>query len=694
MHLKRVIPCLDVDAGRVVKGVEFLDIRDAGDPVELAAHYDREGADELVFLDITATHEKRETIVQLARRTADEVFVPFTIGGGIRSVEDAQAVLDAGADKVSINSAALQRPELLDELAMRFGSQCVVLAIDAKLSDSSWDAYLAGGRTPTGRDVVEWAREAVERGAGEILLTSMDRDGTNNGYDLRLTSAVSEAVSVPVIASGGAGRARAPGAGAAGGRRRGIVRVDLPLLPAHDPGGKGLPGRRRHRGARGQPPARVAAIVQNGLMPLAAPEIVLERLRSLPGGEALLAVAAQRADVELVGGAVRDLLLGREPRELDVVVGGEADSFSEDARRLAEELRARLAVPSATSEHKRFGTALVAWDGGQIDIATRRAESYRAPGILPEVRAGTEREDLERRDFTVNAIAVSLSGSRAGGLRHVPDALADLEGKRLRVLHDDSFIDDPTRLLRMARYSARLGFAIEEHTAERARSAIATRALETVSGARIGAELRLALGEANAIASLAAMNELGVLHALHPRLRFERSVLAATLALFPEDGRSDLALLTFLVLPMALRAQGDRDAEILALLDRWDFPAGDRDRVAAAACAVPRLIEELPAAKRPSTIRTTVQGVPCEGVALAGALGCEEAARNWLHNLRHIHLKITGSDLLSAGVPEGPEIGQRLEAVLRRRLDGELVEGREAELQAALATVSGEGRYG
>jgi cyclase len=225
VHLKRVIPCLDVDAGRVVKGVEFLDIRDAGDPVELAAHYDREGADELVFLDITATHEKRDTIVQLARRTADEVFVPFTIGGGIRSVADAQAVLDAGADKVSINSAALQRPELLDELAMRFGAQCVVLAIDAKACavppgealaggvpgpdtgapPLGWEAYLAGGRTPTGRDVVEWAAEAVERGAGEILLTSMDRDGTNVGYDLPLTSAVSEAVSVPVIASGGAG---------------------------------------------------------------------------------------------------------------------------------------------------------------------------------------------------------------------------------------------------------------------------------------------------------------------------------------------------------------------------------------------------------------------------------------------------------------------------------------------------------
>lgn len=205
MHLKRVIPCLDVDAGRVVKGVEFTDIRDAGDPVELAAHYDREGADELVFLDITATHEKRETIVQLARRTADEVFVPFTIGGGIRSVQDAQAVLDAGADKVSINSAALARPELVDELAKVFGTQCVVLAVDAKATNGNWEAFVAGGRTSTGRDAVAWVREAVERGAGEILLTSMDRDGTNDGYDLALTSAVSEAVDVPVIASGGAG---------------------------------------------------------------------------------------------------------------------------------------------------------------------------------------------------------------------------------------------------------------------------------------------------------------------------------------------------------------------------------------------------------------------------------------------------------------------------------------------------------
>jgi cyclase len=203
--LKRVIPCLDVDKGRVVKGTNFVGLRDAGDPVELAERYDAEGADELVFLDITASHEARDTIVKLARRTADNVFIPFTIGGGIRSREDAQAVLDAGADKVSVNSAAVARPELIGELADTFGAQCVVLAIDAKRVGDGFEVYVNGGRVATGKDVVEWAREGAERGAGEILLTSMDRDGTEDGYDLELTSAVAEAVGIPVIASGGAG---------------------------------------------------------------------------------------------------------------------------------------------------------------------------------------------------------------------------------------------------------------------------------------------------------------------------------------------------------------------------------------------------------------------------------------------------------------------------------------------------------
>jgi cyclase len=205
VHYKRIIPCMDVDAGRVVKGTRFIDIRDAGDPVELAAHYDATGADELIFLDITATSDKRSTVVELARRAADEVFVPFTIGGGVRELGDAQAVLDAGADKVSVNSAAVARPELVAELADVLGAQCVVLAIDAKRRDGGFEVYVAGGRTPTGRDAVAWAREGVERGAGEIMLTSMDRDGTKNGYDLELVRAISEAVDVPVIASGGAG---------------------------------------------------------------------------------------------------------------------------------------------------------------------------------------------------------------------------------------------------------------------------------------------------------------------------------------------------------------------------------------------------------------------------------------------------------------------------------------------------------
>jgi len=205
MLLRRVIPCLDVDKGRVVKGTNFVNIRDAGDPVELAERYEAEGADELVFLDITASHEKRDTVVELARRCADNVFIPFTIGGGVRSAEDAQAVLDAGADKVSVNSAAVRRPELLGEMAEVFGAQCVVLAIDAKRSGDGYEVFLDGGRTPTGRDAVAWAKEGAERGAGEILLTSMDRDGTEDGYELDLTRAVADTVEIPVIASGGAG---------------------------------------------------------------------------------------------------------------------------------------------------------------------------------------------------------------------------------------------------------------------------------------------------------------------------------------------------------------------------------------------------------------------------------------------------------------------------------------------------------
>ncbi len=206
MYTKRIIPCLDVKDGRVVKGTNFVGLRDAGDPVELASRYDKERCDELVFLDITASSEKRNTMVQVAQDCASQVFIPFTVGGGIRTVEDMRSMLKAGADKTSVNTAAIKNPDLIRQGAERFGSQCIVLAVDARRSgEESWEVYINGGRTPTGIDCLEWVKRGVELGAGEILLTSMDADGTKDGYDIPLTRAVSEAVNVPVIASGGAG---------------------------------------------------------------------------------------------------------------------------------------------------------------------------------------------------------------------------------------------------------------------------------------------------------------------------------------------------------------------------------------------------------------------------------------------------------------------------------------------------------
>jgi cyclase len=206
MLAKRIIPCLDVKDGRVVKGVNFVQLRDAGDPVEHARAYDAAGADELVFLDITASYERRDILLDVVRRVADQVFIPFAVGGGVRTVDDFRAILLAGADKVAANTAAVENPGLITQAAEKFGSQCVVIAVDAKRDGSMWRVYTHGGRTPTERDAVEWAREAEALGAGEILLTSMDRDGTRDGYEIELTRAVADAVSIPVIASGGAGR--------------------------------------------------------------------------------------------------------------------------------------------------------------------------------------------------------------------------------------------------------------------------------------------------------------------------------------------------------------------------------------------------------------------------------------------------------------------------------------------------------
>jgi tRNA nucleotidyltransferase (CCA-adding enzyme) len=407
---------------------------------------------------------------------------------------------------------------------------------------------------------------------------------------------------------------------------------------------------------------------------------LLGALRAQPGGAELLALGEGGAELELVGGAVRDLLLGRTPRELDVVVAG-------DAAALARELATRLGA--SADLHDRFGTALLQWDGGRIDIAERRAESYPAPGALPEVRPGTSEEDLGRRDFTVNAIAVALGGAHRGELSYAEHALEDLDAGRLRVLHERSFIDDPTRLLRLARYRARLDFAIEPNTAALAAAALAAGALSSVSGARIGAELRLALSEADAPAALAAMADLGVLAALPGGLRFERVLAERAIALLPPDGRPDLLLMASLLLNLASTAENP-EAAIFALLDELEFTAADRERTLQSALAAPSLAPGMTRAAKPSQLRETLRAHTPEAIALAAALadesspGVADAATEWFAHVRGVRLEINGDDLIAAGISAGPEIGRRLTVALARKLDGELEPGRDAELRAAL----------
>jgi tRNA nucleotidyltransferase (CCA-adding enzyme) len=411
-------------------------------------------------------------------------------------------------------------------------------------------------------------------------------------------------------------------------------------------------------------------------------EEVLRALASQPGGPQLLMIGLGRDDVSLVGGAVRDLLLGRAPRELDVVVASDAETL---ARELASMLAAEIKL------HGRFGTAVVEWEAGRVDVAERRAESYPAPGALPQVRPGDTEEDLCRRDFTVNAIAVPLGGEREGELDGARHALEDLADGRLRVLHERSFIDDPTRLLRLARYRARLGFQVDAHTAELAGAALASGALATVSRARIGVELRLALGEADATAALAALSELGVLSAIDPHLSFPEPLAQRARALLPEDGRADLLLMASLLLSPSQRRGEDGGPAMFELLDGLAFTAGERERVLRSALAAPSLVEQLARAPKPSQLREALCVQPLEAVALAGALGESEsgsaagaAATRWLERLRHVRLSITGEDLLAAGVSAGPELGRRLDLTLARKLDGELADGRDAELVAAL----------
>jgi tRNA nucleotidyltransferase (CCA-adding enzyme) len=385
-----------------------------------------------------------------------------------------------------------------------------------------------------------------------------------------------------------------------------------------------------------------------------------KRLATLPCGRRLLEAAAGVDGVHLVGGAVRDLLLGREPRELDVVVEGDVGA-----------LAARLGATGEQVAHERFGTVTVRAGNCRWDLATAREERYARPGALPDVHPAGIEHDLLRRDVTVNALALDLA---SGVVRTVEHALDDLDAGRLRVLHDASFVDDPTRLWRIARYAARLGFAVEPHTAALAAKAVGGGALHTVSGTRIGNELRLALGEPDPVGALESAVTLG----LAPWLAPDRALTERALGLLPAgEGRPDL-----LVLAAALVAPVDEGR-----LQRLAFTAAERAIVAASVRA-----PALDAAPRaPSQLASALRGLPVEAVALAGARGVAAPARRWLDDLRHVGLQITGDDLLAAGLDEGPALGRRLQAVLDLRLDGRLAGGREAELAAALRDPPGAG---
>jgi tRNA nucleotidyltransferase (CCA-adding enzyme) len=384
-----------------------------------------------------------------------------------------------------------------------------------------------------------------------------------------------------------------------------------------------------------------------------SPQAALDVLRADPCGARLLDAFAPGEGVHLVGGAVRDLLLERPWRELDVVVEGDVDAA---AARLGDEIAA----------HERFGTARVRAGGCAFDLVRARAESYARPGALPDVRPGTLDDDLHRRDVTVNAMALRLDGT----LVAVDGAQDDLRARVLRVLHDASFVDDPTRVWRVARYAARLGFEVEEHTRALAAAADPT----TVSGDRLGAELRLALGEPDPLAALQAVAELNPTF-LPEGFDTRPRALAAALALLPDDGRADLLTLAACTAGMDTRA-------LLAWLDDMGFVAAERDRVVAAS----RYSTGAPlrSARTNAEIARAARGAPLEAVALAGG----ENARRWLADLRDVGLEINGDDLLAAGVPQGPEIGTRLQRALDRKLDGEIA-GREQELATALGQDGG-----
>jgi tRNA nucleotidyltransferase (CCA-adding enzyme) len=486
-------------------------------------------------------------------------------------------------------------------------------------------------------------------------------------------------------------------------------RLDVPASAqgsAAEPGcAQTQAGEREQPALEAQPGERGEAAIEG--QPGERGEAVLERLTSLPGGPQVLQLAAQHEDVAVVGGAVRDLLLGVQPREIDLVIDGSHATFQDAAALFARELARLLSADSdreddrpQVSIHERFGTAVVCWGDGRVDVAARRSERYPQPGALPEVGPAGEQQDLMRRDFTVNAIAVGLCGSRRGVVSCAPNAIEDLHEGRLRVLHARSFEDDPTRLMRLARYCARLRFTVEPCTARLASQALEHGALSELSGARIGAELRLALSEPDPIASLQTLQQLGVLRALQPPMALEPALLEMALRLLPDDGRPDLLALGCLLLEAATSqpAQVDEDEEppdardeLLQALERWEQPASDRRPVIETAMYAYLLGEEMGSADSPSELWELLCGVAVEAIALAGAVAQRDgdtvahvAAQSWLQKLRHVKLQISGDDLLAAGVPAGPEIGERLAEALRLRLDEMIDEGAEAELRAAL----------
>lgn len=400
------------------------------------------------------------------------------------------------------------------------------------------------------------------------------------------------------------------------------------------------------------------------------PPRLIESVRALPAAAPLLRALGGADGVYLIGGAVRDILLRRRPHELDLVVDGDAATI---ARRLGP---ARI--------HDRFGTSTVNLGGFTYDIARTRTETYAHPGALPDVSPADLGQDLLRRDFTVNAIAMALSGGAAGELTPAPNALEDLEANLLRVFHDRSFIDDPTRLLRLARYASRLEFAVEEHTLELALAAARSGAVRTVSGPRIGAEIRLAARERDPIAVFQKLRELELDRAIDERFGLtDPEVARRALELLPNDGRRDLVVL-------GLAARRVPAAELAELLDGLAFDAHDRGAIAAAALRADAVAEALDAATSPSQIAEAVAGASPEVVAIAGALGPVEKARAWLERLRHVQLEIDGGDLVAAGVPEGPAVGVGLRAALAAKLDGAL-SGREEELDRALRAARGTG---